>query len=126
MPTINGRPAAAALTVSGALAHTGTTLGLFGVTPATRPAAITQTYATADRTHANPTAVAVTDNSAGSANTTLEALVSGTVYATDVAAIRNNFADLAAQHNAVVADIADVKQLLNSVVDDLQSLGLEQ
>jgi len=42
---------------------------------------------------------ALTDNTAGTANTTLEALADGTVYANDVAAIRNNFADLAAQIN---------------------------
>lgn len=45
--------------------------------------------------------VALTDNTTGAANDTLEALTSGTVYSSDVAAIRNNFADLAAKVNAV-------------------------
>lgn len=44
---------------------------------------------------------ALTDNTTGTADKTLEALTSGTVYATDVAAIRNNFADLAAQINLI-------------------------
>lgn len=46
--------------------------------------------------------VSLTDNTAGTANNTLEALTSGTVYATDVAAIRNNFADLAAKVNTLI------------------------
>lgn len=44
----------------------------------------------------------LTDNTAGTANDTLEALADGTVYANDVAAIRNNFADLAAKVNAII------------------------
>lgn len=99
-------------------------LGFFGATPIVQPSAYTQTYATADKTHAAATAATLTDNSGGSANSTLEALASGTVYATDVGAIRNNFADLAAQHNALLVDVIDVKQLVNALIDDLQALGL--
>lgn len=99
-------------------------LGFFNATPVAQPGAYTQTYATADKTHANPTATALTDNTGGTANTTLQALADGTTYANDVAAIRNNFADLAASNNALIADLADVKQLVNSIIDDLQSLGL--
>lgn len=47
--------------------------------------------------------VALTDNTAGTANDTLQALADGTTYANDVAAIRNNFADLAAKINALIA-----------------------
>lgn len=46
---------------------------------------------------------ALTDNSAGTANDTIQALADGTTYANDVAAIRNNFADLAAKVNAITA-----------------------
>jgi hypothetical protein len=49
--------------------------------------------------------VALTDNTSGTANNTLEALVSGSVYATDVAAIRNNFADLAAKVNTIISTL---------------------
>lgn len=86
--------------------------------------AYTQTYSTADKTVANLTSAALTDNTAGTANTTLEALADGTTYATDVAAIRNNFADLAASCNALRADLIDVKQAVNAIIDDLQALGL--
>lgn len=47
--------------------------------------------------------VSLTDNSAGTANDVVEALADGTTYATDVAAIRNNFADLSAKVNAILA-----------------------
>lgn len=98
-------------------------LGFFGATPVVQRSAYTQTYATADKTHANPTATALTDNTAGTANTTLQALT-GLVYADDVEAIRNNYADLAASNNAIIADVADLKQLVNALIDDLQALGL--
>lgn len=57
-----------------------------------------------DAAASTPAAVvaALTDNSAGTANDTLQALADGTTYATDVAAIRNNFADLAAKVNAIL------------------------
>lgn len=112
-------------TTTGTKIGTATTqkLGFFNATPVVQRSAYTQTYSTADKTHANPTAVALTDNSGGTANTTIQALSDGTTYANDVAAIRNNFADLAASDNAIIVDLADLKQLVNSVIDDLQALG---
>lgn len=46
----------------------------------------------------------LTDSSAGTADATgaIEALADGTTYATDVAALRNNLATLAAQHNLLL------------------------
>lgn len=108
MATVNGRPDTGRIT--GPLLHTGTTAGFFGVTATTRPAAITQTYATADRTHANFTSA------------DLAAFTGGVVGFLD-AAERDN---LRTQFNALRADLADAKQLLNSVIDDLQGLGFEQ
>ncbi len=99
-------------------------LGFYGATPVVRQGGYTQTFATADKTHAARTATALTDNTAGTANSTLEALTSGSVYATDVAAIRNNFADLAAMVNKVIVDLADTAGVVNAVVDDLQAYGL--
>lgn len=99
-------------------------IGFYNATPVVQPSAYTQTFATANKTHAARTAVALTDNTAGTANTTLQALADGTTYANDVAAIRNNFADLAASNNAIIVDLADTAELLNSVIDDLQALGL--
>jgi hypothetical protein len=86
--------------------------------------AYTQTYSTASKTHANLTAGALTDNTAGTANTTLEALSDGSTYANDVAAIRNNLADLAASNNAIIVDLTNLKQVVNALIDDLQALLL--
>ncbi len=97
-------------------------LGFYGVAPVARPAAYTQTYATATKTHSNPTATVLTDNTAGTADTTLEAL--NDIYM--ASEHRANFADLAAAVNALIVDLANVKQVLNSVIDDDQILGLKQ
>lgn len=70
------------------------------------------------------TAGALTDNTAGSANTTLEALVDGSTYANDVAAIRNNFADLAAQHNKLLADVTSIRTKLVALIDVVEKAQL--
>mgnify|MGYP001557764864 CR=1 FL=1 len=84
-------------------------LGFRGVTPIPVPTAYTQTYATATRTHSNITASTVVTTAAGLA-----------IY---------GFTE--AQANAVVAavnalrvDVLNVKQVLNSLLDDLQNLGI--
>lgn len=99
-------------------------------------AAATQTFATADGTHAARTAVVLVDNSAGVANTTIEAMANPTdapatadalrddIVAVLLPAIRNNIADLAAAHNALVVDLADTATFLNHVVDKLQLAAL--
>lgn len=151
------------LNASDSVGGTSTTLGFFGVTPVARVSAYTQTYATADKTHANPTAAALTDSSGVTPSGTLAAqtlptalthavgTADGTVDdvtgSFDQTVLNNNFkelttaqsanlaqltvlrnavASLAAQVNALVADVADAKQLVNSVIDDLQSYGLLQ
>jgi hypothetical protein len=86
-------------------------LGFFNVTPVARVAAFTQTYATADRTHANPTATSVVTTAV--TQTTPFGYASGAqgdAVATTI--------------NAIIVDLADLKQLVNSVIDDLQSYGL--
>ena len=90
----------------------GSKLAFYGVTPVVRPTAYTQTYATADKTHAAVTQLAAPAGGAGAA-----------AGGWDTAANR----DLAITSiNAARDDIADVKQLVNSVIDDLQALGLLQ
>lgn len=83
-------------------------IGFLGAGAVARPTAYTQTYSTATRTHSNITAVAPSAY-AGGANG----------YST--AAKAQEVRDAAA---ALVADIANVKQVLNQVIDDLQSFGL--
>jgi len=108
--------------IPGILNHDGTTLGFYSVAPVARPAAYTQTYATATRTHAAATSATLTDSSGGTANTTVAA-VSGSG---DDATINDNFADLVAQVNALRVDLLNAKQVLNQVIDDDQLQGLKQ
>ena len=83
-----------------------------------RRSAYTQTYATADKTHSNPTAAALTvTDGAGTNDGTIAAI---TADASVIAAVQ----ELADQVNKLVADVADVKALSNSIIDDLQALGL--
>jgi len=83
-------------------------IGFLGTAPVAKPAAFTQTYATASRTHSNITAVNPAAYAAGANG-----------YSTAAMA--------AAVHAAVIAhtnDIANVKQVLNQLIDDLQAYGL--
>jgi hypothetical protein len=96
-------------------------VGFYGVTPTTRPAAYTQTYATATRTHSNPTAVDFTDNSGGSASDTIAAIVGGGAACEDTT--KDAIASLARQSDRMVVDMANIKQVVNQIIDDLQLNG---
>lgn len=87
------------------------TIGFYGVTPVARPAAYTQTYSTADRTLSAYTAddESVAYTGAGD----------GEAQLADLNALRTAYENL----RAFVEDIA---QMLNSVTDDLQAVGLLQ
>ena len=110
------------LEIDGAINHDGTTVGFYAVAPVTRPSAFTQTYSTATRTHASPTAAALTDSSGGTADQTVAA-VSGSGADID---INNNFAELADEVNKLITDLANTKQVVNQMLDDLQANGLLQ
>jgi len=91
-------------------AGTGATLGFFDVTPVGQRSAYTQTYSTADKTHANMTSAAMPAGGTGA-----------TAGAWDTAANRDQaIAEFAALRN----DVIDVKQVVNALIDDLQALGL--
>lgn len=95
------------------LQHKGSKVGFYGVAATERASAYTQTYSTSDKTHANPTATAVA--------TTAATATSPYGYTTAAQADA-----IVAAINALITDLADVKQLVNAVIDDLQSLGLVQ
>ena len=97
------------------------TIGFYGTAGVARGAAFTQTYSTATRTVPAATAETLTDNSGGTADTTLAAVEATYTQAT----IRNNFADLAAMVNKLTADDLTIKQAINAIVDRLQALGLD-
>lgn len=99
-------------------------LGFFNATPVVQPSAYTQTYSTADKTHANPTAASLTvADGAGTPDGTIAAIATGGASA-DQASVIEAVQELADQINKIVVDHADTKALVNSVIDDLQALGL--
>lgn len=102
-------------TTTGAKLATSSTqkLGAWGATPVVRPSAYTQTYSTADKTLA-----AYTSDAEGSAYTGIDNAQGGTPYAqlTDLNALRT-------AHENLRAFVEDTAQMLNSVVDDLQTIG---
>lgn len=92
--------------------------GWFGTAPIAQRSAFTQTYATATKTHSNPTAAALTvTDGAGTNDGTIGAI-------TDNASTITAVQELAAQINKLVTDLANTKGVLNSLIDDLQAYGL--
>jgi len=108
------------VTIGAALDHDGATVGFYGVAPATRPSAYTQTYSTADKTPRRPHRRRATVSDGAERTTTRSGAI--TADASVIAAVQ----ELADEINKLVADVADTKQIVNSVIDDLQSLGLLQ
>lgn len=102
--------------LGGDLEHVGSKAGFFNVAPVSRPAALTQTYSTADRTLG-----AYTADVESTAYTGQDNAQEGSVYAKldDLNALRTAYENL----RKFVEDLA---QHHNAVVDDLQLLGLEQ
>lgn len=97
---------------------TGIKVGFHGTAPAAQGSAYTQTYATADKTHAAPTAATLTvSDGEGTNDNTIGAI---TADASVIAAVQ----EIADEINKLVADVADVKHIVNSVIDDLQAHGL--
>ena len=89
-----------------------------GATPTDQCAAYTQTFSTADRTHAARTATALTvTDGAGTNDGTIGAI---TADASVIEAVQ----ELAAMLNKVIVDLAATAGVVNAVVDDLQEKGL--
>lgn len=123
-PTFTGTVTVPGLTVTDAtdfaisattgskIGQSGSKLGFFGVTPAVRPIALTQTYSTASTTHANQTQLAAPAGGTGA-----------TAGAYNTAANRDL---MIASVNAARTDITNLKNFVNQIVDQLQALGLLQ
>ena len=101
------------VTIDGALNHDGSTIGFYGVTPVTRPTVYTQTFSTADKTHENSTFAAIAETA------TTQTTPWGFASQAQGDAISVELNDLG-------DDVVDLKQLVNSIIDDLQALGLFQ
>ena len=109
------------VSLTGDFAHGGTNLGFYGQTPAARPSAYTQTYATTTRTHANATSSTLSV-SVGTGSTTIPNV--GAAFSQTT--LNNIVRSLADQINNLRADLIVVKNLLNQVIDDQQANGLFQ
>jgi hypothetical protein len=89
------------------------TLGFFGATPVVRVAAYTQTFSTASRTVSNPTF----------SNLVTTAATNVVPYGFTTQAQAD---DIATKVNQLAADVAILRQLINSLIDDSQAYGLAQ
>ncbi len=98
--------------IGGDLDHNGASIGFFGVAPVARASAYTQTFATADKTHA---ADGSADMPAGGGGTAAGGW--------DTAANRDQ---AIAEFAALRVTVDDLKRLVNAVIDDLQAYGLLQ
>lgn len=96
-----------------AVLKVGSGIGFYGKAPVARSEAYAQTYAAATRTHNNVTSEAVATT--GSTNSTPFGYTTGAQANAIPTAI-----------NALRVDLGNVKQLVNSVIDDLQANGLFQ
>ena len=102
--------------------RSGQSVGFFGISAVTRPTAYTQTFVTADKTHANLTLATLTDSSGGTAADTIAAITGGGANCEN--ATKNAIATFAREQARTIVDLTDLKSLVNSVIDDLQALGL--
>ena len=117
-------------TATGTKIGTGATqkLGFFGATPVVQPSALTQTFSTADATHANRTATAHTYPGSGNlfdavaADLLINIRTDSTANA--VADTVVNIKSLADNLNQNIADLADTAAFVNSIADKLQDLGI--
>lgn len=107
------------------LGKAGSSIGQYGVTAVARPAAYTQSYASASRSHATPTAsdpgaatIADPADSPASVDALRDDLVANTIPN-----IRTALAALRTQITNLITDVANVKQVVNSVIDDHQTRG---
>ena len=99
-----------------------TGISFYNQAPVARPSAYTQTYSTADKTHATMTAPSSITNSVGTGNDAVVDVTSS--FSQSV--LNDNFRDITDVVNELINDVIDVKNLVNSVIDDLQALGLVQ
>lgn len=104
------------------------TIGFFGAAAASRPSAYTLTYSTTAKSSPAATTHTMTDSTTGVASTSVYAAVTNAANAgsADVGPVKNNFASMAAEIALLEADLLATRKLLNSVITDLQTLGLLQ
>lgn len=112
-PTIND---ATDITISATtgtkIGQAGSKIGFYGVAPAVRPTTLTQTYSTASSTHAAVTQLAAPAGGTGTAAGGYDTAANRNLAITSI--------------NAARTDIANLKNFVNQIVDQLQAIGLLQ
>lgn len=121
--------------------QSGGTVGIWGVTPAARPGAFTQTYNTTSHTVPADTSHGITDSTGGTPSTSALAALSATVTGVDgsgsnaaskanvdtaLGVIRNSLSTLAAELVLTKADCLATKKVAGAIIDDGQSWGALQ
>jgi len=99
-------------TTGSQIGQSGSKIGFFGVAPVVRPTALTQTYSTASATHAAVTQLAAPAGGTGIAAGGWSSAANRDLAITSI--------------NAARTDIANLKNFVNQIVDQLQALGLLQ
>jgi len=114
--------------LDGDFEHGGTNFGVMGTTPAPLQTAITQTFSTASTTSAALTAATLTDNSGGAAtDNTIGAITNANnAGSADVVPTADAIAELAEEINALRVDVLNAKSVQTTIIDHLQTFGLEQ
>lgn len=95
-------------------------IGFLGASAVARQTTYTQTYSTATATHANFTSADLTGISSSTTGTAL-AEPSGTYTQSEM---QQNFRRIQDQFNLLRADVANLKQVVNTLIDDSQAYGL--
>lgn len=106
-------------------------ISAFTATPVARPAAYTQTYSTADKTHANLTATSIAAavpaaapaGGTGATAGAYDTAANRDLAITTINDLRTHAIEMDLDYEALLVDLTDLKQLVNSVIDDLQAEG---
>lgn len=135
VPAIGGNKTIVFNQANDVLLVKGATATKWKILSAPAGAAMTQTFATADRTIPAVTSHAITDSSGGTASTSAIAAMAASVTGVDgtgsnaaskanvdsqLVIVRNNIATLAAELALTKADLLADKKNLNAVIDSLQ------
>ncbi len=102
------------------MSNTADKLGFWGATPVARPAAYTQTYSTPDKTLAAQTASALSGITTSSTGSVLIEPAASYTQSNH----QQNYRRLQDQFNNLRNDHLDLAQVVNSLIDDFQALGL--
>ncbi len=121
-------------TSTGTKIGTGTTqkIGFWNATPVARQSAYTQTYSTADKTHAAHTATSIAAavpaaapaGGTGTAAGGWDTAANRNAAITTINDLRTHAIEMDLDYEALLVDVTDLKQLVNSIIDDLQTIGL--